>query len=145
MSALKNLVIGAWALVSFEQESQEGEIIYPLGDEAKGSIYYLPNGYVSVHIMDVNRSENVDELLYKDMQLKYNDLGYLAYSGRYHIDEENRIMTHHIEISLYPEWIGGQQVRLIKLDGEYLQLSSNGPVGPQKIQFRLLWKRALND
>jgi hypothetical protein len=145
MSILKSLVVGAWILVSFEQESEDGEIAFPLGNQAKGSIYYLPNGYMSVHIMDINRSENVDEQLYKDKQLKYSQLGYLAYSGRYQIDEESCIMTHNVDISLYPEWIAGEQVRHIKLDGDQLLLSSIGPVGPQKIQFRLFWKRAAND
>jgi hypothetical protein len=140
-TTIKEKITGAWHLLSFEQQNFEGKLTYPLGKQAKGSIYYLPDGHVSVHIMDVNRSEIVDETLYINKQLRYSELGYLAYSGRYHIDEEKQVMTHHVEISMYPEWVGGQQVRLIKLDGDHLQLSSMGPSGPENISFRLLWKR----
>lgn len=140
-TSLKEQITGAWNLVSFEQETQEGKVTYPLGIDAQGSIYYLPDGFVSVHIMQVNRSEFVAPALYANCQLKYTDLGYLAYSGRFSLNQSETVMTHHIDISLFPEWIGGQQVRIIKLDGEHLSLSSDGPVGPDKIQFRLHWKR----
>lgn len=136
------MVTGAWALVTFEQESNEGEISYPLGKDARGSIYYLPDGHVSVHIMRSDRGITVDESLVFGQNLQYNQLGYLAYSGRFHVDEELQIMIHELDISLYPEWVGGQQIRKIELNGNRLQLSSNGPVGDNQIRFRLLWEKS---
>jgi hypothetical protein len=141
ISSLAEQVTGAWSLVSFTQETQQGEVSYPLGSDAKGSIYYLPNGFVSVHIMKTDRSEYVKPELYAEGRLKYTDLGYLAYSGKYSFNQSQTIITHHIAISAFPEWVGGQQVRVIELDGDHLSLSSDGSVGPDKITFRLLWKR----
>jgi hypothetical protein len=142
VKTLAEQVIGAWNLVSFEQESEDGILTFPLGKTAKGAIYYLPTGHVSVHIMQPGRSEAIDPLLYTGKSLNYQGLGYLAYCGRYHVDEEKQIMTHELEIILYPEWVGGQQIRFIQLHEDQLQLSSIAPVGPQKIQFRLLWERS---
>jgi hypothetical protein len=139
--SLTEQITGAWFLVSFEQETAAGDISYPLGSDAKGSIYYLPDGFVSVHIMNIGRSEFVKPELYAGGRLKYTDLGYLAYSGRYSLNQSQTIITHHIDISMFPEWIGGQQVRVISLNGDHLSLSSDGPVGPDKITFCLLWKR----
>lgn len=139
--SLIDKIAGAWSLVSFEQQAPNGTVTYPLGKDALGSIYYLPEGFVSVHIMQVNRSEYVNPALYANGKLKYTDLGYLAYSGRFSLNQSETIITHHIDISMFPEWVGGQQIRVIKLDGDHLSLSSDGPVGPDKIKFRLLWKR----
>jgi hypothetical protein len=142
VKTLAEQVIGAWNLVSFEQESEDGTLTYPLGKTAKGAIYYLSGGYVSVHIMQQYRSENIDPQLYNGKKLNYQELGYLAYCGHYHVDEDKQIMTHELEISLYPEWVDGQQVRKIDLNGNELMLSSVLPVGPRKNNFRLLWRRA---
>jgi hypothetical protein len=140
-TALTEMVVGSWSLVSFEQESQNGQLTYPLGREAKGSIFYLPNGHVSVNIMRQDRDALIDRKLFEDGNLRYSNLGYLAYSGTFHIDEDNKMMTHDVSISLYPEWVGHPQIRVLKLEGEFLLLSSDGPVGSDKDIFRLKWKR----
>ena len=138
---LRQLVIGAWMLISFDQKSKDGKVSYPLGRAARGSLYYLPDGHVCVNIMQSSRNITVDPSLMKGDALKYNELGYLAYSGQYHIEEDPQLMIHVPDVSLYPEWIGSQQIRKIHLVGNYLQLSSNGPVGPDESRFRLTWVR----
>jgi hypothetical protein len=139
--SLKEQIAGAWSLVSFEQELPSGQRYFPLGKDASGTLYYLPEGYVSVHIMETKRSEYVKPSLYHGKPLKYTDLEYLAYSGVYTINFSETIMIHKITVSLYPEWVGSQQVRRIKLFGNHLLLSSDGPAGPEQVSFHLLWKR----
>ncbi len=139
--SLKEQIAGAWSLVSFEQESSDGQRYFPLGNNASGSLYYLPDGYVSVHIMERQRTEYVKPSRYEGKPLKYTDLGYLAYSGVYTINDSETIIIHKITVSLYPEWVSSQQVRRIKLSGDHLLLSSDGPPGPEQVSFHLLWKR----
>jgi hypothetical protein len=141
---LSKQILGAWCLVSFEQEASDGQRSFPMGKDALGSIYYLPDGYVSVQIMTTNRSEYIEPSVCCPARLKYSGLGYLAYSGTYQINSSETVITHKIIISLFPEWLGGQQIRLIKFDGEYLSLSSDGAIGPEQIRFHLLWKRLCN-
>lgn len=138
---LQQQIIGSWSLVSFTETSMYGDISYPLGQDAKGSICYLATGQVSVHIMDIHRTATIDAALYTNRLLKYTDLSYLAYSGSFHVDEKRKIMTHDVAISIYPDWVGGQQVRLIELEADQLLLSSTGLAEPEKPHFKLLWKR----
>jgi hypothetical protein len=134
-------IIGAWRLLLFEEESEQGALSYPYGKDAKGSLYYLADGHVSVHIMEAGRGPTIGKSLVLNKEIKYDQLPYLAYSGRYRLDGTTNRMIHEMEISLYPEWVGSQQVRVIELNGDQLKLSSQGPVGPQNIRFRLLWTR----
>ncbi len=49
--------------------------------------------------------------------------GYLAYAGSYTLD--GMTVTHHVEMSLFPNWIGTDQVRAIAiLENGDLELST---------------------
>ena len=45
---------------------------------------------------------------------------YVSYCGRYELLEDRVI--HHIEVSLFPNWVGVAQTRYITLDGNRLTL-----------------------
>lgn len=47
---------------------------------------------------------------------------FVSYGGRYRIDG-NKII-HHVEISLFPNWVGTQQIRFFEMSGETLILST---------------------
>ena len=49
-------VIGTWKLVSYETQDADGNIVYPLGKDAKGFIMYNPDGYMSAQIMATGTS-----------------------------------------------------------------------------------------
>ncbi|MCW1040879.1 lipocalin-like domain-containing protein, partial [Streptococcus anginosus] len=45
--------------------------------------------------------------------------GYLAYSGRYEIDEDKGELTHHMDVSMNPTWLGQSQPRVAQIvDGK---------------------------
>lgn len=50
---------------------------------------------------------------------------YLAYSGPYFVDEASRMVEHEMFVSLFPNWKGQRQVRIVKLDDKELHLSPN--------------------
>ena len=52
---------------------------------------------------------------------------YIAYSGRFFVDEVKRSLSHEMAVSFFPNWLGQRQVRLVEVDGERLQLSTDGP------------------
>ena len=140
-TTLTEKITGSWSLLSFEQQSQNGQLSYPLGPDASGSIFYLPNGHVSVNIMQADRNPLINSKLFENGNVHYRDIGYLAYSGTYHIEEDRGLMVHEVNVSLYPEWQGKPQIRILKLEGDILELSSDGPVGIDNDTFRLIWKR----
>jgi hypothetical protein len=133
---LKCKLIGTWDLLSFSSISAEGTISYPLGQDARGALIYSADGSVAVNIMMIDRPS-----LIQASELRYLDLPYLSYTGTYIIDEQRPSVTHLVEICIYPEWIGQKQFRLIKWNAAELELSSDGIVGPDHTQFRLLWRK----
>lgn len=137
----KNKLIGSWGLISFESKSPEGIVTYPLGRNAQGIIIYTPDDYVSVNIMKEDRLSVVEKALYLDKDLKYLDLPYLSYTGRYMVDEIRSCVTHLVEICIYPEWVGQKQFRIIRWKGNDLELSSDTIQGSDQVQFMLLWRR----
>ncbi len=52
-----NPLIGTWRLVSWENRSVDGQISYPLGEDAVGYIMYNQNGYMFVAIARPNRAK----------------------------------------------------------------------------------------
>jgi Lipocalin-like domain len=71
-------------------------------------------------------------------------LSYLAYSGPYHVDEASRIVEHEMFVSLFPNWKGQRQARIVKLDEKELHLSPGSPLmfnGSLKMA-TIVWSRA---
>jgi Lipocalin-like domain len=140
---LKFKLIGSWDLLSFSSISAAGSISYPLGQDARGALIYSVDGYVAVNIMMSNRPSFIQPSSFAKEELRYLDLPYLSYTGTYMIDEKRPSVTHLVEICIYPEWIGQRQFRLIKWNAEELELSSDGIVGSDQTQFKLLWRKKI--
>ena len=67
--------------------------------------------------------------------------GYLAYAGTYEVRGE--VVNHHVEVSLFPNWVGGVQQRLISWEDGDLVLRSIGTEtrdGKTAVN-RLQWRR----
>jgi hypothetical protein len=65
----------------------------------------------------------------------------ISYAGRFEI--EGDIVYHHIQASLFPNWIASDQRRLIAFDGEELILSSQ-PILTDGVGwvYQARWRRA---
>jgi hypothetical protein len=60
------------------------------------------------------------------------------------VDEASRIVEHEMFVSLFPNWKGQRQARIVKLDGKELHLSPNRPPmfnGSLKMA-TIIWRRA---
>jgi hypothetical protein len=117
---LHEQVIGTWSLVSYQSTDKEGNVIYPLGEDAKGFIMYNPDGYMSAQIMASGRPAYQSGGLHTGTQEEMAAAahGYLAYSGRFEVDEEKQELTHHMDVSMNPTWLGQSQPRIAKIDGD---------------------------
>jgi hypothetical protein len=65
---------------------------------------------------------------------------FLSYCGRYDVGEDK--VVHHIELSLFPNWVGADQERLMELRGNRLTLSTH-PIlikGSEQTA-HLIWER----
>jgi hypothetical protein len=51
-----------------------------------------------------------------------------AYAGAFQVEEEKKIVTHFVLVSLFPNWIGQKQQRIASIEGDLLHLSTASPI-----------------
>ena len=67
--------------------------------------------------------------MYRGTPEEYASAGtsYLAYSGPYRVDEVRRTVEHGMAISLFPNWAGERQLRVVEIEGDELRLRTEQP------------------
>ena len=135
---------GRWELVTFEQNYDDGRVVFPMGEGPQGVIQYTEDGYMSCQITKANRGNFTTGGQWNASDAEkagaYNSM--LSYAGRYTLEEG--VVTHLVDLSLFPNWVGGQQKRHFKFD-EHGQLSLTARLEENTSEARtalLLWKRA---
>ena len=144
---LRDQLIGAWKLVSYVEKPVDGSAdSYPLGENAQGIIMYTPDGYMSAQLMKPERGSFASGDWFDGTPAEYQDEAstYIAYSGPFHVDEEKRTLTHSMFVSLFPNWTGQTQPRVVSLEGDTLKLSSASPIKSKGkvVMSYLQWQRA---
>jgi hypothetical protein len=138
-------VVGAWKLISFEIRRADGEVTYPFGQNAQGSIIYTDSGRFSGQVMRPDRPRFVsgDQLKGTAEEIRANYEGFISYYGSYEFDAQNGFVIHHVEGSLFPNWEGGPQKRFFELKGNQLELSTPPTLwgGGGEIVGVLVWER----
>ncbi len=144
--SLRDKLVGARELVSYvERDSLDGPVRYPHGADAQGLILYTLDGYMSAQIQSSGRP-NYDRAVAgggSSEQAAAAALGYLAYSGRYFVDESTGDIRHEAKLSLVPNYLGKLHLRHSDLDGDKLTLSSELTLSDGRTVYSsLLWTRA---
>jgi hypothetical protein len=104
---LRVAVLGAWELVSFVARNETtGENRQPLGTTPRGLILYTADGHMSAQLAESDMS------------------GYVAYGGRFSVDEEASTLHHDVSLSMMPELLAQPQFRHARVDGDLLTLSA---------------------
>jgi hypothetical protein len=137
-----NLLVGTWRLLSWENRTLDGEVSYPLGEDASGYIAYNEDGYMFVAITRAGRRPFAAGDLLSASTAEKADAAdtYVSYCGRYEFHGETVI--HRVELSLFPNWVGVAQERLVKIDGDTLTLSTHPLLLEGREQTaHLLWQR----
>jgi hypothetical protein len=146
-NSLREQLAGAWTLNNcVERDIETGIENHPLGEHPLGLILYTSDGYMSAQLQRPERPPFAEGDLLRATPEEYAAAGssYIAYSGRFFVDERKRSLSHEMAVSLFPNWVGQQQVRLVQLDGEHLQLSTDGPLRLNGVlkTVTLRWRRA---
>jgi hypothetical protein len=135
-------LVGAWRLVSWQNQAADGQVTYPMGTDAMGYLLYGADGRFSVTISRKGRARfAASDLLSGTAEEKARALeGFVAYAGRYTFHGDRVI--HHVELSLFPNWVGSDQERWVELAGDRLTLSASPLLlaGKQQVP-RLVWER----
>ncbi len=137
-----NSLIGTWRLISWENRSVDSQISYPLGQDAVGYLMYNQDGYMCVALMQPNRAKfaAADLLGGSPAEKAHAANTYVSYCGRYEFRDD--VVIHRVELSLFPNWVGIDQERLVELTGNRLTLSTRPMVFGGMLQTaHLIWER----
>jgi hypothetical protein len=136
-----NPIIGAWHLVGYEVPDEPPERRYPLGRVPAGQLLYSPDGYMAVSYMagDRPRLAATSWLVATDAERLAAASSYGGYAGRYEWLGDR--VVHHVDTSIYPNWIGAALVRLVTFDDADMvfRATETRPDGPPTPVLR--WRR----
>jgi hypothetical protein len=111
----RNPLLGTWRLVSFELTGADGRVHHPFGSNVAGHIIYAGDGYMSVTMSAAERPRCAA----RDLRLSTTEEKaaatdtYISYSGRYDVQGDQ--VRHHVEVSLFPNWVGITHERTYEL------------------------------
>ena len=134
--------VGTWKLVSYEVRSADGKVIYPWGKKPEGRLMYASDGHVSVARMAPDRPKfEARELKFGTPEEKVAAVDkYISYAGRYEVQGDK--VVHHVEVCLFPNWVGKDQKRNFRFDGNRLYLSTDPDPRDEKHKTGyLIWER----
>jgi hypothetical protein len=135
---------GVWRLVSSEFRTSSGGVIYPLGEDAQGQAIFTESGYISGQLMRPGRPlfASGDQASGTAEEIQAALQGYVAYYGPCQVDVQQKTVTTQVEGSLYPNWVGGEQVRFYELSDKQLILKTPPMAfGEEEITGVLTWER----
>ena len=117
-------VVGTWKLVSYEVEAQaSGEREPVMGQSPTGYASFLPKGRVFFVLTGEARKPGKTDRERADLLSTL-----VAYTGTYRLDGDK--WTTSVEVAWNPEWVGTEQVRSFKIEGERLQVLTPWRVMP---------------
>jgi hypothetical protein len=136
---VKERIVGTWRLVSIEnRDSADQPWEKRFGEQPKGLIIYDSAGHMAVQFEKMpapSKFASGDDWKPTPDEARTAYLGYVAYFGTYTVDEAASTVTHHVEGSLRPSYLGTDQVRPATFEGKRLILSDGK-------KFRVVWERA---
>lgn len=107
-------LVGTWMLTAVEVRYSDGEVKYPYGKHPQGYLVYTEDGFMSAVITEQERSPfTVDDIFGGTVEEQAQAARtYLSYCGPYSVHENEVI--HHVDLSLFPNWMGQEQLRYIE-------------------------------
>lgn len=139
-----NPFAGTWSLVSSEMRTDAGEVFYPLGDECKGRIFFDDSGHLSAQLMRLDRPmfESNDLLQGTAEEIVEAYKGFVSFWGNYSFDPEVKELRYTIEGSLFPNWVGQENLRFYDFEENRVTYRTpQFPMGGHQTEGVLTWER----
>jgi hypothetical protein len=135
----KEQIVGTWKLVSVMYEDQETKALTPvLGNNPRGRQIATADGRWLALVTAENRPvPKTDEERAQALRTM------ISYSGRYRV-EGNKVTTK-VEMAWNEAWVGGEQVRFVRFEGDKLFIESppmpHPNVGGKVVRVIVVWQR----
>lgn len=138
-------VVGVWRLVSYTaQDEESGTVIKPFGDSPKGVLHYTAGGRMSALLTagDRKRFTAGNRINAPADERAEAFATSSAYAGTYTLEGDR--VTHHVEVATNPDWVGGDQLRFPRIEGNRLVITTpplpTRPDGKLRVS-TLTWER----
>jgi hypothetical protein len=136
-------LVGTWQLVSILRKGPgEKRDDAPFGKHPSGILVYTADGHTSVIISYDNRKRlSSDDRLAASIEEKATafDTSF-GYAGRYACMDTR--ITHHATVASFPNWVGTDMIRILKLaDGKLILSTPPLLVGGSASTWELTWER----
>lgn len=137
-------VVGTWRLLSMtarEQASGNESAVWP-GD-AIGFLTYTSDGRMSAVLAAAARPISTDSAGTappQEQAMLFRQS--IAYAGRYSLTSNG--VVHHVEVAADPTWIGKDQLRFTRFEGNRLIITTPSiasALAPQALTYLLVWER----
>lgn len=138
----RETIKGRWSIQSWEQLYDDGRVVCPMGTELEGFIEYSDFGmFCVVAKKGRERFLTGGQWSAEDAEKAAAYSSYLTYAGDF--DVAGNTITHKVRYSIFPNWVGGNQLRTAELDGDTLSLTARLEEGSSEARTaRLMWTRA---
>ena len=139
MTEPREQIVGVWKLVSVVYEDQETKTRTPImGEHPRGYQIATPDGrWLAISTPADRIAPQTDA----ERAQAYRTM--IAYSGRYRV--EGSTITTKVEAAWNESWVGGEQVRHIRFDGDKLFIESPPMPHPnmfgKTVRVIVVWQR----
>lgn len=115
---------GAWRLVTSEFRTTSGQVVFPLGENAQGTFILSESGHMSAQLSAPDRAPfaSADQRAGTATEVAAAFGSYVAYYGSVELDADAQTFVTHVEGSLFPNWVDGDQLRHYELVADRLIL-----------------------
>lgn len=120
-------LIGTWKLLSAVQHFDDGTKVAEFGASPRGVLSYAADGTVTAVLGASDRPRVLasDPQGASDQEYTSSARRFIAYTGTYTVDDDTGHVLHHIDLSLFPNWEGASQLRLLDLDGDIVTITAS--------------------
>jgi hypothetical protein len=136
-------VLGRWRIIAWRQDYDDGRVTHPFGETIHGFVQYNADATMLLQLTAGARRqfETGGQWNAADAEKAHADSTCLAYAGTFSVTEDE--IHHKVEISLFPNWVGGTQTRRATLNEGQLQLIARLEDGTSEARTATLaWQRS---
>jgi hypothetical protein len=130
-------LVGNWRLLSFENFDDKG-VARP-GAYSGGRIMYDEHGNMAAQLTRDGRKPLGATPTDADRAEAYT--GFLAYYGRYVVDESKGLVTHHVEGSTNPNWVNTTLTRYYGFSADNTRLTLSLKNAEGRVTGTLTWEK----
>ena len=137
-------LLGTWRLLEEGTYRKDGtfEPDPEFGPHPIGYLMYDTTGHMCVSLANPNHPRWADAEKPTDAERLRSYDAYFGYCGRYEVREKEGMVVHFPEESSWPHFIGSEQERPYRLEGDRLILSGEQTAANgEKTRYRVEWQR----